>query len=46
MVLPTVALVTCSLLVAVAAGPIYGFSQRTAHDLLDRGAYIREVMAR
>jgi multicomponent Na+:H+ antiporter subunit D len=46
MVLPTVALVGCSLVVAIAAGPIYAFSQRTAHDLLDRGAYIREVVHR
>jgi multicomponent Na+:H+ antiporter subunit D len=44
MVAPTAALVACSLAVAVAAGPIYDFSQRAASDLLDRQAYIREVL--
>ena len=44
MVAPTVVLVLCSLGVAVAAGPIYSLSERTARDLLDRGAYIDEVL--
>jgi multicomponent Na+:H+ antiporter subunit D len=44
MVTPTAALVACSLAVAVAAGPIYHFSQRVAIDLLDRQAYIRQVL--
>jgi multicomponent Na+:H+ antiporter subunit D len=44
MVAPTAALVACSLAVAVAAGPIYDFSQRVAGDLLDRQAYIQEVL--
>jgi multicomponent Na+:H+ antiporter subunit D len=44
MVLPTVALVVGSLLVALAAGPIYDFSLRTAEGLLDRDAYIDEVL--
>ena len=43
MVVPTVALVTCSLAVAVFAGPLYSFSQRAAADLMDRDAYIEAV---
>jgi multicomponent Na+:H+ antiporter subunit D len=46
MVAPTVALLTCSLAIAAAAGPIYAFCQRTAHDLLDRSAYIQQVLHR
>jgi multicomponent Na+:H+ antiporter subunit D len=38
------AIVACSIAVAVAAGPLYAFSERTAHDLLDRQAYISEVL--
>ena len=44
MVAPTAALVVCSLAIAAAAGPIYSFSERTAHDLLDRQSYIDEVL--
>jgi multicomponent Na+:H+ antiporter subunit D len=44
MVLPTVALVACSLGVAAAAGPLYALSERTAEDLLDPRAYIAEVL--
>jgi multicomponent Na+:H+ antiporter subunit D len=44
MVAPTAALIACSLAIAVAAGPIYAFSERTAHDLLDRDAYIEDVI--
>jgi multicomponent Na+:H+ antiporter subunit D len=44
MVLPTVALVVCSLAVAVAAGPLYALSERTAGDLLDRQGYIDAVI--
>jgi len=43
MMLPTVVLVACSIAVAVAAGPIYAFSQRTARDLLDPSSYITAV---
>jgi multicomponent Na+:H+ antiporter subunit D len=46
MVLPTAALLAVSLAVAAAAGPIYAFSQRTAHDLLDRRSYIDHVLRR
>jgi multicomponent Na+:H+ antiporter subunit D len=44
MVAPTALLVAGSLAVAVFAGPIYAFSQRAAHDLLDRDAYISQVL--
>jgi multicomponent Na+:H+ antiporter subunit D len=44
MVASTAALVAVSLAVAVAAGPIYAFSERTADDLLDRNGYIDEVL--
>ncbi len=44
MVLPTVILVACSLAVAAAAGPLYSLSERTAADLLDRDAYIEQVI--
>ena len=44
MVAPTAALVVCSLAVAVAAGPIYSLSERTARDLLDRDGYIERVL--
>ena len=44
MVAPTVVLVACSLAVAALAGPIYGLSERTARDLLDRDAYVDLVL--
>jgi multicomponent Na+:H+ antiporter subunit D len=44
MVVPTAALLLCSLAVAAAAGPIFGLSERTARDLLDRDAYIADVL--
>ena len=46
MVIPTAALVVCSLAVAAAAGPIYSLSERTARDLLDRNSYIESVLHR
>jgi multicomponent Na+:H+ antiporter subunit D len=46
MVVPTAALVVCSLAIAAAAGPIYSLSERTARDLLDRDGYIDEVLDR
>ena len=45
MVVPTAALVACSLAVAVAAGPLYSLSERAARDLLDRDRYIEKVLA-
>lgn len=44
MIAPTAALVACSLAIAIAAGPLYSLSERTARDLLDREAYIGEVL--
>ena len=44
MVIPTVALVACSLAIAVAAGPLFALSQRTAADLLDPSRYVHEVL--
>lgn len=46
MTIPTVALVACSLAVAGAAGPIFALSQRAAADLVDRNAYINDVIHR
>ncbi len=46
MVAPTALLVACSLAIAVAAGPIYSLSERTARDLLDRDTYISAVLDR
>jgi multicomponent Na+:H+ antiporter subunit D len=43
MVAPTAALVACSLAIAVAAGPLFALSQRTARDLLDPVGYVEEV---
>ncbi|HEY8543689.1 MAG TPA: Na+/H+ antiporter subunit D [Acidimicrobiales bacterium] len=44
MVVPTTVLVLCSLGVAAAAGPIYALSERAAEDLMDRHAYVAEVL--
>lgn len=46
MVAPTVVLVVCGLTAAVAAGPLYALSERTAHDLLEPRAYINVVLDR
>jgi hypothetical protein len=43
MIIPTTALVVCSLAVAVAGGPIYSLGARAASELLDPSAYIRVV---
>ncbi len=44
MVVPTAALAAISLAIAIAAGPIYGFSERAAQDLLDPARYVAEVL--
>jgi multicomponent Na+:H+ antiporter subunit D len=44
MVLPTGALVALGLAIAVAAGPLYRLSERTAQDLLDQRAYVQQVL--
>ncbi len=46
MVAPTVALVVCGLAIAVAAGPLYRLSERTARDLLEPSRYIEVVLDR
>jgi multicomponent Na+:H+ antiporter subunit D len=46
MVAPTALLVVCSLAIAVAAGPLFALSQRTATDLLDPSRYVNEVLRR
>jgi multicomponent Na+:H+ antiporter subunit D len=44
MVLPTAVLVVASIVLGVAAGPVYGLAERTAHDLLDPSGYVRLVL--
>ena len=44
MVLPTAALVACSLAVAAAAGPLYALCERAAGDLLARDTYVERVL--
>jgi multicomponent Na+:H+ antiporter subunit D len=46
MVGPTAVLVACSIAVAVAAGPLYRLSERTARDLLQPQQYVEEVLGR
>jgi multicomponent Na+:H+ antiporter subunit D len=45
MVVPTALLVLCGLAAAVAAGPLYALSERTAQDLMDPAAYVQDVLA-
>jgi multicomponent Na+:H+ antiporter subunit D len=40
----TVGLVAVSLVIAVAAGPLYDYAERAAEDLLDRSAYAEAVL--
>jgi multicomponent Na+:H+ antiporter subunit D len=46
MVIPAALLVVCSLAIAVAAGPLFALSQRTADDLLHPNRYVHEVLAK
>jgi multicomponent Na+:H+ antiporter subunit D len=46
MVAPAVLLVACSLAIAVAAGPLFSLSERTANDLLHPARYVDEVLDR
>jgi multicomponent Na+:H+ antiporter subunit D len=46
MIAPTAILVLSSVAIAVAAGPIHAFSERTARDLLDPTGYVEEVIGR
>lgn len=40
----TTALVAATLMIAIAAGPIFSFSERAAHDLVDPQVYVTAVM--
>jgi multicomponent Na+:H+ antiporter subunit D len=44
MVVPTMALIAVGLALTVAAGPIFGFSDRAAAEVLDRDQYISAVL--
>ena len=44
MVVPTMALIAVGLALTVAAGPIFGFSDRAAAEVLDRSQYISAVL--
>jgi multicomponent Na+:H+ antiporter subunit D len=44
MVVPTVTLATVAVAIAMAAGPLYDFSERAAADLLDPGGYRSAVL--
>jgi multicomponent Na+:H+ antiporter subunit D len=44
MILPTATLAALSLAIALAAGPLYAFSERAAQDLLDPAAYVSQVL--
>ena len=44
MVLPTMGLIAVGLTLTVAAGPIFGYSDRAAGEVLDRGQYISAVL--
>jgi multicomponent Na+:H+ antiporter subunit D len=46
MVAPTVALVVLALAIALAAGPLFRLSERTARDLLEPRRYIEAVVDR
>ena len=46
MIAPAAVLVACSIAVAVAAGPLYRLSERSARGLLDPQEYIGEVLGR
>ncbi|MCB0950960.1 MAG: Na+/H+ antiporter subunit D, partial [Mycobacterium sp.] len=44
MLLPTGALIAVGLLLSVFAGPIFGYAERAADEVLDRGQYITAVL--
>jgi len=44
MLVPTGALITVGLMLTVLAGPIFGYSDRAADEVLDRGQYITAVL--
>jgi multicomponent Na+:H+ antiporter subunit D len=44
MVAPTGALIAVGLTLTVLAGPIFSYSERAAHQVLDRGEYVGAVL--
>lgn len=46
MVAPTAVLAALTLCIALAAGPVYAFSERAAADLLDPSGYVSAVLGR
>jgi multicomponent Na+:H+ antiporter subunit D len=46
MVAPTMALIAVGVALTVAAGPIFGYTDRAANEVLDRGQYITAVLGR
>ncbi|MCV7177190.1 Na+/H+ antiporter subunit D [Mycolicibacterium sphagni] len=44
MVAPTMALIAVGVALTVAAGPIFGYTDRAANEVLDRGQYITAVL--
>jgi multicomponent Na+:H+ antiporter subunit D len=44
MVVPTGALIAVGLALTVMAGPIFGYAERAANEVLDRGQYITAVV--
>jgi multicomponent Na+:H+ antiporter subunit D len=44
MVAPTMGLIAVGLALTIAAGPIFGYSDRAADEVLDRGQYISAVL--
>ena len=44
MVVPTMALIAVGLALTVVAGPIFGYSDRAADEVLDRGQYVTAVL--
>lgn len=46
MVAPTAVLVAVSIGIAIAAGPVYGFCERAAQELLNPSGYVQAVLGR
>lgn len=44
MLIPTAALIAVGLMLTIAAGPIFGYAERSAAEVLDRGEYISAVL--
>jgi multicomponent Na+:H+ antiporter subunit D len=44
MLLPTGALIAVGLALTVFAGPIFGYAERAADEVMDRGQYVSAVL--